>query len=47
MLSAQLFNIRSRARGFPPFVVRRPPQAGQAAARHRQPASAGGSDGAR
>lgn len=47
MLSARLFNMRSRAQGFPPFIVRRPPQTGPGTARHRQPASAGGSDGAR
>lgn len=46
MLSAQLFNIRSRAQAISPLFVRCPPQAGQGTARHCQPASVGGADGA-
>lgn len=46
MLFDPVFNFHSRAEGFPTLFVRCPPQAGQGTARHRQPASVGGADGA-
>ncbi len=45
MLSAQVFNIRSLAQHLRPFLVRRPPQAGEGTPWHRQSAGAGGPNG--